>query len=143
MANYFKTYTAEFHTAKDVYARLFETKVKASALTSPVVTGGGSLAIKVGSLVTFNSTTGELNLVTGTGTTSEAAVANPAVTDAMYIVAQSDMTLEYGHVPVENRDYRYSDAVADSGLAKKVALYIIHDPADVVLTVDHSGSYTA
>lgn len=143
MANYFKTYTAEFHTAKDVYARLFETKVKASTLTSPVVTGGGSLAIKVGSLVAFDTTTGELNLVTGKGTTSESAVVDPAITDAMYIVAQSDMTLEYGHVPVENRDYRYSDAVADSDLEKKVALYIIHDPADVVLTVDHSGSYTA
>lgn len=143
MANYFKTYTAEFKTAKDVYAKLFDCKVKASTITTPVVTGGGTLALKVGSLVKFNSTTGELNLVTGTGTSSEAAVAAPAVTTDMYIVAQSDMTLDRGHAPVEYRDYRYSDAVADSATEKHVALYLIHDAADVALTVDHSGSYTA
>lgn len=38
-----------------------------------------------------------------------------AVKTAMtHIIAQSDMTLEYGHVPVENRDYKYSDEVAAS-----------------------------
>lgn len=26
---------------------------------------------------------------------------------ATHMIAQSDMTMEYGHVPVENRDYRY------------------------------------
>ena len=32
--------------------------------------------------------------------------------DATHIIAQSDMTMERGHVPVEYRDYRYSDYVA-------------------------------
>lgn len=32
--------------------------------------------------------------------------------DATHIIAQSDMTMERGHIPVENRDYRYSDYVA-------------------------------
>ena len=32
--------------------------------------------------------------------------------EATHIVAQSDMTMEYGHVPVEDRDYRYSPNVA-------------------------------
>ena len=37
----------------------------------------------------------------------------PAARDeATHIVAQSDMTMEYGHVPVEDRDYRYSPNVA-------------------------------
>lgn len=31
--------------------------------------------------------------------------------EANVIIAQSDMTMEYGHVPVEDRDYRYSDIV--------------------------------
>lgn len=31
--------------------------------------------------------------------------------EANIIIAQSDMTMEYGHVPVEDRDYRYSDIV--------------------------------
>ena len=47
----------------------------------------------------------------------EAVTANTvdaAKTAMTHIVAQSDMTLEYGHVPVENRDYKYSDEVAAS-----------------------------
>ena len=31
--------------------------------------------------------------------------------DATHLIAQSDMTMEYGHVPVEYRDYRYSPDV--------------------------------
>ena len=47
----------------------------------------------------------------------EAVTANnvdAAKTAMTHIIAQSDMTLEYGHVPVENRDYKYSDEVAAS-----------------------------
>lgn len=35
-----------------------------------------------------------------------------ALTSATHMIAQSDMTMEYGHVPVENRDYRYLPNVA-------------------------------
>lgn len=35
-----------------------------------------------------------------------------ALADATHIIAQSDMTLEYGHVPVEVQDYRYKKTVA-------------------------------
>ena len=46
----------------------------------------------------------------------------PAARDeATHIVAQSDMTMEYGHVPVEDRDYRYSPNVATT-LASTTAL---------------------
>ena len=51
----------------------------------------------------------------------------------MYIVAQSDQTMEYGHVPVEMRDYRYDDKVADKSTAKKVALFRIINPLDVIV----------
>lgn len=34
--------------------------------------------------------------------------------DATHIIAQSDVTLEYGHIPVENRDYRYFPYVYSS-----------------------------
>ena len=54
------------------------------------------------------------------------------LSDAQYIVAQSDMTMEYGHVPVEKRDWNYSDAVAVSNTAKKVAVFYILDKSDII-----------
>lgn len=66
---------------------------------------------------------------------------------ATHIIAQSDMTMEYGHVPVENRDYRYSDVVARTNTAgvpttvstvaattevKKVAVFKITNSDDVI-----------
>lgn len=61
---------------------------------------------------------------------------------ATHIIAQSDMTMEYGHVPVENRDYAYSDvvkrtvtgaaAVAASPL-KRVAVFKIVNADDVIV----------
>lgn len=58
------------------------------------------------------------------------------VADAQYLIAQSDMTLGYGHIPVELRDYKYDPKVASSAEAeKKVAVFRIVDPDDVVLDV--------
>lgn len=54
------------------------------------------------------------------------------LSDAQYIVAQSDMTMEYGHVPVEKRDWNYSDVVAASNTTKKVAVFYILDKSDVI-----------
>lgn len=34
-----------------------------------------------------------------------------ALVEATHIIAQSDMTLDYGHVPVEYRNYKYKDIV--------------------------------
>ena len=63
--------------------------------------------------------------------------------DATHLIAQSDMTMEYGHVPVENRDYKYSDEVAATIAAagpvtastptKKVALFAITDKDDLIV----------
>lgn len=70
-----------------------------------------------------------------------------ALTNATHIIAQSDMTMEYGHVPVEDRNYTYSDVVARSttndapttvgavsvnSKTKKIALFDISDKTDIV-----------
>lgn len=139
---YFKKYKAEFITAKE----------QEELVMSVTVTGRGSAAagnndaskalqvIHVGDLVKVNA--GALNLVVATNAASGAEVA-PTVTTDMYIVAQSDMTMEYGHVPVENRDYRYSDVVADSTTKKRVALFPVKYPYDIVLTASAEGDYGA
>lgn len=50
-----------------------------------------------------------------------------------YIVAQSDQTMGYGHVPVELRDYRYSPTVAISATKKKVAVFRVNNVDDVIV----------
>lgn len=41
----------------------------------------------------------------------EAETVAAAKEEASHFMAQSDMTMGYGHVPVEYRDYRYSDEI--------------------------------
>lgn len=56
------------------------------------------------------------------------------LSEADYIIAQSDNTMEYGHIPVEQHDHRYSDAVkASTGAKKKVAVFFIIDESDVIV----------
>ena len=71
-------------------------------------------------------------LVTVTFGTPNSIAAASTLAAATHIIAQSDMTMEYGHVPVENRDYKYSDKVAASTVEKKVALFQISDKNDVI-----------
>ena len=96
------------------------------------VTAGKNQVLHVGDIVKI--TNGVLGLVLSASATSANGVSFPALTTDMYIVAQSDQTMEYGHVPVEMRDYRYDDKVADKSTAKKVALFRIIDPQDVIVT---------
>lgn len=95
------------------------------------VTAGKNQVLHVGDIVKI--TNGVLGLVLSASATSANGVSFPALTTDMYIVAQSDQTMEYGHVPVEMRDYRYNDKVADKATAKKVALFRIIDPKDVIV----------
>lgn len=74
----------------------------------------------VGALCTYNPANSELSGA------SDAATAT-------HIIAQSDMSMEYGHIPVENRDYRYSADVAISTAAKKVAVFPIIDKTDIIV----------
>ena len=75
---------------------------------------------------------GVLTIAARSNTVEATAKSSVAVGD--YIVAQSDMTMEYGHVPVENRDYRYNDKVSMGTSAKKVALFKINDLSDINIT---------
>lgn len=95
------------------------------------VTAGKNQVLHVGDIVKI--TNGVLGLVLSASATSADGVSFPALTTDMYIVAQSDQTMEYGHVPVEMRDYRYDDKVADKSTAKKVALFRIINPLDVIV----------
>lgn len=52
-----------------------------------------------------------VKVVDGVVKTLSASTEAAAKTEATHIIAQSDMTMEYGNVPVEYRDYRYSDQV--------------------------------
>ena len=95
------------------------------------VTAGKNQVLHVGDIVKI--TNGVLGLVLSASASAAGAVVFPALTTDMYIVAQSDQTMEYGHVPVEMRDYRYDDKVADKATAKKVALFRIINPQDVIV----------
>ena len=78
--------------------------------------------------VTAELVVGQLVKLNGSGE----LVAATAKSDAAYMVAQSDMTMEYGHVPVENRNYAYSDKVAVSATNKKIAVFPLTDKDDVI-----------
>lgn len=66
--------------------------------------------------------------------TTSAADAKSKVLVGYYILAQSDQTMGYGHVPVENRDYKYSDEVKmTADTAKKFALFKITNLDDIIL----------
>lgn len=79
--------------------------------------------LKVGQVCTFNGVDGSALAAVADGT---------AIVAGQYIIAQSDMTMGNGHVPVENRDYRYSDVVAASSTPKLVAVFRIDDPTDII-----------
>lgn len=77
--------------------------------------------LKVGQLCSYNGT-------------ALAAVADAtAVAVGQYIIAQSDMTMGNGHVPVEQRNYAYSDVVAASTTPKLVALFRVDNPDDLIV----------
>lgn len=90
-------------------------------------------ALEVGQLVKFTASTGD-----GIPAKIEAAT---GLDDATHIIAQSDVTMNAGHIPVENRDYRYSNKVLGTTTGtvnaftdtKHVALYAIMDKNDIIV----------
>lgn len=97
----------------------------------------GSAPLKVGDCV---------QLVEATASVA-AYIQKSTFANATHIIAQSDQTIGYGHVPVENRDYRYNPEVAVTLAVapataitttwKHVALYrISNNKADVILDAD-------
>ena len=50
------------------------------------------------------------------------------------IIAQSDMTVGKGHIPIENRDHNYSDVVKASASDKKhVMVFMVTDVSDIIV----------
>ena len=98
----------------------------------------GTADLKVGDCVKLTEAT----------SSAGAYIQKSSFADATHIIAQSDMSLEYGHVPVEYRDYRYDDSVAvtsasapsttDGVAPKHVALFKIWDKNDIILAADGS-----
>lgn len=74
----------------------------------------------------------------GTTDTLQPITSAPTAGTKYYMIAQSDDTLGDGHIPVEYRDWLYSDAVAASAAKKHVAYYIV-DTNDITAT---AYSYT-
>lgn len=117
---------------------MFKAKFKTAYLQREIpveVAVIGSAALEVGQLVTLTPTNGTNPdyIAAATGATEAAALSA-----ATHIIAQSDMTMEYGHVPVEDRDYKYSPKVAvtagsisTSSPKKKVALFKLINKDDV------------
>lgn len=98
----------------------------------------GSAPLKVGDCVQYHEATAS----------TAAYIQKSTFANATHIIAQSDQTLAYGHVPVENRDYRYNPEVAATVAAapatattttwKHVALFKIVNRDDIILAADGS-----
>lgn len=113
--------------ATTYYAKAnFKTAYLQREVPLDVKVSSGTLQLHIGDVVSITSA----GVVTARSNSVE-ATAKGAVAVGDYIVAQSDMTMEYGHVPVENRDYRYSDEVNLGTTAKKAAFFRINNLEDV------------
>ena len=98
-------------------------------------------------VVVTNTTYNADGTVAKRGSMVKATKAQVTAKTATHVVAQSDQTLGYGHVPVEDRDYRYDPTVkgtvttaptADTTTWKHVALFKITNWDDVVPALDGS-----
>lgn len=101
---------------------------------------------KVGDFVIFTAETSSVQQYIKKAAAADVTAANAAA-GKLYIVAQSDQTIAYGHVPVENRDYRYDPKVAQTKATaptaktdpwKHVALYKVINFEDVIPAADGS-----
>lgn len=101
---------------------------------------------KVGDFVIFTAETSTVQQYIKKAAAADVTAANAAA-GKLYIVAQSDQTIAYGHVPVENRDYRYDPKVAQTKATaptaktdpwKHVALYKVINFEDVIPAADGS-----
>lgn len=82
------------------------------------------------------SAAGKVGYLYSIGADTLTLLANAPVAGTKYaMIAQSDDTLGDGHVPVEHRDWQYSDEVAASASAKKHVAYFIVDTNDITYSV--------
>lgn len=115
--------TAKFKTAY-LQREVVMDAILASSGTSAADGMVAATDYKVGDLVKYTKSTNTLAPVATAPTTNDGTY---------YFFAQSDQTMDYGHVPVEDRDYRYNPSIAKStSAAKKVALFHVVDFNDVI-----------
>ena len=130
---YYRKYRGGFKTGYLQKEIILDTPVDADDdISGALQSGLNDLKAHVGDIVQVDG--GELVLVVATSATSDAAITDTTISAGMYIIAQSDQSMEYGHIPVENRDYRYSDIVDDKATDKKVAVFKITDVDDIIVT---------
>lgn len=115
-------YKAKFRTAYD------QREIPVDA----VVVGADNL--EVGALVEVEFFENNYAVIKAVTANSIAA----AKEQGTHIIAQSDQTMEYGHVPVEDRDYRYNSEVKATigALANFDGFY---DSADALATAQGNG----
>lgn len=128
---YKATARANFKTAYLVKEEVIDAAVTADVKVGDVVTianeGTESAQISpiVASTSDSESTSASENIAT------VVASAKASISEGQLIIAQADMTMEYGHVPVEDRDYKYSPLVASTSTKKKIAVFRIKDVGDI------------
>ena len=81
--------------------------------------------------VAADMTVGTLVDLTGTGDSAKiTAATSTTVSQGQYIVAQSDMTMNKRDYTLH--EFEYSDKVKASTTVKKVALFRVMDPSDII-----------
>lgn len=134
------TAKAELKTGYLVREEVIEASVAASCKVGDVVSisyEGTSSAVITLVSATSSSTAGSY---ASTDIASAVNAAKAAVSAGNLIIAQADQTMGYGHVPVENRDYRYNPAVASVATAKKIAVFRIRDISDIIVGADYTAA---
>lgn len=92
-----------------MYKAKFKTAYLQREVPVDAVVVGDTTPLEVGALVTLVDATEKSPMQI---TAVEASSLSEALENATHFVAQSDQTIEYGHIPVEDRDYRYNPEVA-------------------------------
>lgn len=101
------------------------------AVKAQFKTAFGQREIVLDTKVAADLHVGYLVNLSGSGdTTSIAAATSATVTEGQYIVAQSDMTMD--RRDYSKYEFEYSDVVKASTSIKKVALFRVNDPSDVI-----------
>lgn len=125
---------AQLNTGYLVREEVIDASVSASCKVGDVVriaNEGTSSAIIVPIVGTSLSASGSYS-----SADEAAAISAAAVSAGNLIIAQADQTMEYGHVPVEDRDYRYNPVVASTSSQKKIAVFRIRDISNIIVSHD-------
>ena len=122
---------ANFKTAYLVKEEVITAAVAADCSVGDVVTIGneGTSSAQITPVTASVSDSASTSASENLESAAQTAIAS--ISAGQLIIAQADMTMEYGHVPVEYRDYKYSPLVASTSTQKKLAVFRIKDVSDI------------